>query len=200
MAFGRQYGILCLGRAGICQSNGIIHCDELWIWPCGRQGQGKEAGKQDVYKRQGVFSVSAHPFTTNLHNQDVRITTNYSDHVDSSIFSVIHEAGHAIYEMGILDDLTQTVVGQGASMGMHESQSRFFENIIGRSRDFWVPVYGKLQEIFPDPFEQIELDQFVEAINQVHPDFIRTEADELTYSLHVLIRYEIEKMLIERCV
>ena len=146
---------------------------------------------------KGVFSVSAHPFTTNLHNQDVRITTNYSDHVDSSIFSVIHEAGHAIYEMGILDDLTQTVVGQGASMGMHESQSRFFENIIGRSRDFWVPVYGKLQEIFPDPFEQIELDQFVEAINQVHPDFIRTEADELTYSLHVLIRYEIEKMLIE---
>ena len=80
---------------------------------------------------------------------------------------------------------------------MHESQSRFFENIIGRSRDFWVPVYGKLQEIFPDPFEKIELDQFVEAINQVHPDLIRTEADELTYSLHVLIRYEIEKMLIE---
>ena len=146
---------------------------------------------------KGVFAVSAHPFTTNLHNRDVRITTNYNDHVDSSIFSVIHEAGHAIYEMGIRDDLTQTVVGQGASMGMHESQSRFFENIIGRSRDFWVPVYGKLQEIFPDPFEKIELDQFVEAINQVHPDLIRTEADELTYSLHVLIRYEIEKMLIE---
>lgn len=146
---------------------------------------------------KGVFSVSAHPFTTNLHNKDVRITTHYSRRVDSSLFSVIHEAGHGIYEMGIRDDLTQTLLGQGTSMGMHESQSRFFENIIGRSKDFWIPIYGKVQEIFPDPFEKISLDTFVRAINKVHPDLIRTEADELTYSLHVLIRYEIEKALIE---
>ncbi len=146
---------------------------------------------------KGVLSVSAHPFTTNLHNKDVRITTSYNDHVDSSLFSVIHEAGHGIYEMGIRDDLTQTVVGQGASMAMHESQSRFFENIIGRSKEFWIPVYGKLQELFPETFENISVEQFTEAINKVHPDLIRTEADELTYSLHVLIRYEIEKMLIE---
>ncbi len=126
---------------------------------------------------KGVFSVSAHPFTTNLHNKDVRITTHYSRRVDSSLFSVIHEAGHGIYEMGIRDDLTQTLLGQGTSMGMHESQSRFFENIIGRNENFW--------------------DTFVRAINKVHPDLIRTEADELTYSLHVLIRYEIEKALIE---
>ena len=79
---------------------------------------------------KGVLAVSAHPFTTNLHNHDVRITTHYSNHVDSSLFSVIHEAGHGIYELGIGDDLTQTLVGQGASMGMHESQSRYFLRLL----------------------------------------------------------------------
>ena len=146
---------------------------------------------------KGVLAVSAHPFTTNLHNHDVRITTSYNEHVDDSIFSVIHEAGHAIYELGIRDELTQTLVGQGASMGMHESQSRFFENIIGRNRAFWVPVYGKVQEVFPEQLGDISLDRFIDAINKVQPSLIRTQADELTYSLHVLIRYEIEKMLIE---
>lgn len=146
---------------------------------------------------RGVMAVSAHPFTTNLHNKDVRITTHYSDNVDSSLFSVIHEAGHAIYELGIRDDLTLTPAGQGASMGMHESQSRFFENIIGRNRAFWVPIYKKVQEMFPDQLGDVSLDAFVDAINKVSPGLIRTEADELSYSLHVLIRYEIEKMLIE---
>lgn len=146
---------------------------------------------------KGVLAVSAHPFTTNLHNHDVRITTAYNEHVDDSIFSVIHEAGHGIYELGIRDELTQTMVGQGASMGMHESQSRFFENIIGRNRAFWVPVYGKLQELFPEQLGDIDLDTFIDAINKVQPSLIRTQADELTYSLHVMIRYEIEKMLME---
>lgn len=146
---------------------------------------------------RGVMAVSAHPFTTNLHNKDVRITTHYTDSVDSSLFSVIHEAGHGIYELGIRDDLTLTPAGQGASMGMHESQSRFFENIIGRNRAFWVPIYKKVQEMFPRQLGQVDLDRFVEAINKVTPGLIRTEADELSYSLHVLIRYEIEKMLIE---
>ena len=145
----------------------------------------------------GVMAVSAPPFTTNLHNKDVRITTHYTDSVDSSLFSVIHEAGHGIYELGIRDDLTLTPAGQGASMGMHESQSRFFENIIGRNRAFWVPIYKKVQEMFPRQLGQVDLDRFVEAINKVTPGLIRTEADELSYSLHVLIRYEIEKMLIE---
>ncbi len=146
---------------------------------------------------RGVMAVSAHPFTTNLHNKDVRITTHYTDSLDSSLFSVIHEAGHGIYELGIRDDLTLTPAGQGASMGMHESQSRFFENIIGRNRAFWVPIYKKVQEMFPGQLGQVDLDRFVEAINKVTPGLIRTEADELSYSLHVLIRYEIEKMLIE---
>ncbi|MEG7529980.1 MAG: carboxypeptidase M32 [Hungatella sp.] len=147
--------------------------------------------------KKGVLAVSAHPFTTNLHNHDVRITTNYNDRVDDSIFSVIHEAGHGLYEMGIRDDLTQTPVGQGASMGMHESQSRFFENMIGRNQAFWIPIYGKLQGLFPKQLGAISLEQFLAAINKVQPSLIRTQADELTYSLHVMIRYEIEKALIE---
>lgn len=146
---------------------------------------------------KGVMAVSAHPFTTNLHNHDVRITTHYGKNLDSSLFSIIHESGHALYELGIRDDLTQTLVGEGASMGMHESQSRFFENILGRSRSFWVPVYPRLQEAFPENLGKVSLDAFVHAVNKAVPGFIRTEADELTYSLHVLIRYELEKELIE---
>lgn len=147
---------------------------------------------------KGVLSVSAHPFTTNLHNRDVRITTHYKSRVDSSAFSVIHESGHAIYEFGIDDRLSQTPAGQGTSMGMHESQSRFFENIIGRSEAFWIPVYGKLKELFPEQLKGVGREMFVHAINKVQPGLIRTEADELTYSLHVLVRYELEKMLIEK--
>ena len=146
---------------------------------------------------RGVMAVSAHPFTTNLHNKDVRITTSYNNRVDDSLFSVIHESGHGIYEMGIPDELTQTLVGQGASMGMHESQSRFFENIIGRNEAFWIPVYDRLQKQFPGELGDVSAEQFVKAINKVQPSLIRTQADELTYSLHVMIRYEIEKMLIE---
>lgn len=147
--------------------------------------------------KKGVMSVSAHPFTTGLHNHDVRITTHYTDRLDSAIFSVIHESGHAIYGFGIPDELTQTIVGESPSMGMDESQSRFFENIIGRNEAFWEPVYGKLQETFPKQLGGISREQFIKAINKVQPGMIRTAADELTYSLHVMVRYELEKMLIE---
>ena len=146
---------------------------------------------------RGILAVSAHPFTTNLHNKDVRITTHYLDRIDSSIYLVIHESGHAVYELGIRDDLTQTPAGQGASMGMHESQSRFFENIMGRNRNFWVPIYGNMQEIFGSPLKEVSLDDFLAAVNKTIPGLIRTEADELSYCLHVLVRYEIEKLMIE---
>lgn len=146
---------------------------------------------------RGILAVSAHPFTTNLHNKDVRITTHYLDRIDSSIYSVIHESGHAVYELGIRDDLTQTPAGQGASMGMHESQSRFFENIMGRNRNFWVPIYGNMQEIFGSPLKEVSLDDFLAAVNKTIPGLIRTEADELSYCLHVLVRYEIEKLMIK---
>lgn len=147
--------------------------------------------------RRGVLAASAHPFTTSLHNRDVRLTTHYSRRLDSSLFSVLHEAGHGIYEQGIGDGLTMTLAGQGAGMGMHESQSRFFENIIGRSHAFWEPVYGRLQELFPRELGAVSLERFILAVNRVEPGPVRTEADELSYSIHVMIRYELEKRLIE---
>ena len=147
--------------------------------------------------KKGVLSESAPPFTTNLHNRDVRITTHNDNRVDSSNFSVIHEAGHGIYELGVADELSQTLAGQGASMGMHESQSRFFENIIGRNEVFWGPLYEHLQNCFPQQLKGIGRGNFVRAINKVTRGLIRKSADELTYSLHVLVRYELEKQLIE---
>ena len=97
--------------------------------------------------------------------------------------------------MNIDDDITMTPVGSGASMGMHESQSRFYENIIGRSEEFWKPVYPRLQTFFADNLEEVSLEQFVQGINKVEASLIRTEADELTYPLHIMIRYELEKKM-----
>jgi carboxypeptidase Taq len=145
---------------------------------------------------RGVVAESAHPFTLQLHNHDVRITNKYNeDNLESAMFSIIHETGHALYEMNIDDSLTQTPVGTGASMGMHESQSRFFENIIGRSEAFWAPLYEKLVEAYPENLKSINLEHFIEGINKAEPSLIRTEADELSYPLHIIIRYEIEKMI-----
>lgn len=145
---------------------------------------------------RGVIAESAHPFTTNLHNHDVRITNHFhEDNLESAIFSIIHESGHGIYEMHIDDAITQTPVGTGTSMGMHESQSRFFENVIGRSEAFWKPLFPKLKETFPEQLKEVTLEHFIKGINKAAPGFIRTEADELSYSLHIIIRYEIEKMI-----
>ena len=145
---------------------------------------------------RGVISESAHPFTLNLHNHDVRITDRYMEgNLESAMFSIIHESGHAIYEMNIDDAITQTLVGAGASMGMHESQSRFYENILGRSIEFWEPIYGKLVATYPENLTDITLEHFIQGINKPAPNLIRTEADELSYCLHVIIRYEIEKMI-----
>lgn len=145
---------------------------------------------------RGIIGESAHPFTLQLHNHDVRISDRYmEDNLESSMFSIIHETGHAIYEMNIDDSITQTLVGGGASMGMHESQSRFYENIIGRSKDFWEPIYGKLVALYPENLSNISLEHFIKGINKAAPNLIRTEADELSYCIHILIRYELEKGL-----
>lgn len=146
---------------------------------------------------KGVMLESAHPFTTNLHNRDVRITTAFfENNLESAMFSTIHEGGHALYEMHIDDALTMTPVGTGTSMGFHEGQSRLFENNIGRSRAFWTPLYPQLQETFKEQLNDITLDHFILGINKSQPSPIRTEADELTYCLHIIIRYEIEKYVI----
>lgn len=145
---------------------------------------------------RGVMAESAHPFTTHLHNKDVRITNHYiENNLESAIFSVIHEGGHAIYEMQIADDISLTPVGTGTSMGFHESQSRLFENHFGRNKMFWIPLFDKLKETYKEQLNELSLDDFILAINKVEPSFIRTEADELTYPLHIMIRYELEKQI-----
>ena len=138
-----------------------------------------------------------HPFTLEFNNKDVRITTHYDLHnVASSMYSVLHEGGHALYELGIRDDLQYTCLAGGVSMGVHESQSRFYENLIGRSRAFLEAIYPRVQAFFPEQLGGVSAEQFYRAVNKVEPSFIRTESDELTYCLHVMVRYEIEKQLI----
>lgn len=138
-----------------------------------------------------------HPFTLNFTNKDVRITTNYDeDNVSFSMYSVIHEGGHARYELDIADEVQYTCLAGGVSMGVHESQSRFYENLIGRSRPFIEAIFPRMKEFFPEQLADVTAEQFYRAVNKVQPSLIRTEADELTYCLHVMVRYEIEKQLI----
>jgi carboxypeptidase Taq len=145
-----------------------------------------------------VLGETEHPFTSEFNNKDVRITTHYFENaVASSMYSVIHEGGHALYELGVADDLQYTCLSSGTSMGIHESQSRFYENIIGRSRPFINAIFPKLCELFPEQLSGVTPDEFYRAVNKAEPSLIRTEADELTYSLHVMVRYEIEKGLID---
>ena len=140
------------------------------------------------------LSTTEHPFTTSLGSHfDERITTHYlEENFASSMFSVIHEGGHALYDTGSADDLAYTVLDGGVSMGIHESQSRFYENLLGRSRAFTGFVFPKLCELFPE-LSGHTAEEFYRAINKAEPSLIRTEADEVTYSLHVMVRYELEK-------
>lgn len=143
-----------------------------------------------------TIAETEHPYTTNFNNKDVRITTHYyEDNLVSSMFSVIHEGGHGLYELGADDCYNNTVLSGGVSMGIHESQSRFYENIIGRSRAFVQAIYPKLRELFPKQLEDVTEEMFYRAINKAQPSLIRVEADELTYCLHIMVRYEIEKKL-----
>ena len=144
------------------------------------------------------IAESEHPFTTNFNNRDVRITTHYYENaLASSMFSVIHEGGHALYELGCDDCYNNTNLSGGVSMGIHESQSRFYENIIGRSYEFISLIYPKLQELFPEQLAGVDAQMFYRAINKAEPSLIRTEADELTYALHIMVRYELEKRLMD---
>lgn len=145
-----------------------------------------------------TIGETEHPFTLEFNNKDVRITTNYKENnVAESMYSVIHEGGHAKYELGTRDDLQYTCLSGGVSMGIHESQSRFYENIIGRSEAFVKAIFPKMQEFFPEQLKDVTAEQMYRAVNKVEPSLIRTEADELTYCLHVMVRYEIEKQLID---
>ncbi|BBL78552.1 carboxypeptidase M32 [Rubrobacter xylanophilus] len=131
--------------------------------------------------------------------QDVRITTRFDPRrVDTALFTSMHEAGHAMYEQGVSPDYARSPLAGGVSMGIHESQSRLWENLVGRSRAFWEHYYPKLQEAFPgSPLGKTDLETFYRAVNEVRPSTIRIDADELTYNLHVLLRFELEVAMIE---
>jgi carboxypeptidase Taq len=149
----------------------------------------------------GRLDETVHPFATGLNPGDVRITTRYlEDDVVSALFGTIHEGGHALYEQNISSDLVGTNLCTGTSMGIHESQSRFWENMIGRSASFWDRYYVDLQKSFPGQFDDVSVEAFYKAINEVKRSLIRIEADELTYNLHIMIRYEIEKALFNETV
>lgn len=148
-------------------------------------------------KTHGLMKKSVHPFTWNTSPEDVRFTTRYlENYMFSSIFAAIHELGHATYEQQISTEYDNTLLSGGTSMGIHESQSRFFENIIGRSYEFWETHYPKLQSIFVEELKDVSLEDFYRGANKVEASLIRVEADELTYPMHIMLRYDIEKQLI----
>jgi carboxypeptidase Taq len=147
---------------------------------------------------RGRLDLSAHPFTTSFHPTDVRVTTRVYEHeLQSCLFSCIHEGGHGLYDQGLDQRYYGTPLGDSVSLGIHESQSRLWENCVGRSRDFWRFFYPILQQSFHQQLQGVDVEQFYAAINCVKPSFIRVEADELTYNLHIMLRFEIEQGLIE---
>ena len=154
-----------------------------------RFGYDFERGRQDK---------APHPFTTGFSIGDVRITTRVKENfLGDALFATMHESGHAMYEQGVRTDLESTPLGIGTSSGVHESQSRLWENLVGRSRRFWTFFYPRLQETFPGQLGGVPLDTFYRAINKVEPSLIRTDADEVTYNLHVMLRFDFELALLE---
>ncbi len=155
----------------------------------GRFGYDWKRGRQDK---------SAHPFTTSFGIDDVRITTRVVPGMPCScLFSSMHECGHALYEQGISASLARTPLAEGASMAVHESQSRLWENIVGRSLEFWTFAFPRFQRAFPAQLRGVGLEKFYKAVNKVAPSLIRVEADEATYNLHIMLRFEIEMKLME---
>ncbi len=167
-------------------------------------------GKQDRFGREviadlgysmenGRLDISAHPFTITLGSRDVRITTRFSEKsLLSGLFSNIHETGHALYELGFDDEIRNNILATGTSLGMHESQSRLWENQLGRSLSFWRQYLPRLQKYFPKQLAGIDPEQFYRAVNSVRPSMIRVEADEVTYNLHIILRFNLEKELMAR--
>ncbi len=178
-------------------SDAVLHreYDEQKQWDFGiavikQLGFDFEGGRQDK---------SVHPFTSGFGLGDTRITTRVDKHfLSPALFGTIHEAGHALYDMGYRPELERTPLAGGASLGVHESQSRLWENIVGRSRGFWKYWFPRLREYFPAQLADQDAESFYRAVNKVHPSFIRVEADEVTYSLHIMLRFELENMLLER--
>jgi carboxypeptidase Taq len=150
------------------------------------------------YTDQGWrLDPTAHPFSTNMNLGDIRLTTRYrTESIVPGLFGVIHEFGHGLYEQGVSPSLERTPLCAGASLGLHESQSRLWENLVGRSRAAWIYFLPELKRAFPGQLPAVDVDQFYRAVNKVQPGLIRVEADELTYGLHVVLRFELEQELL----
>lgn len=147
--------------------------------------------------QRGRLDTTDHPFCSTMGPRDCRITTRYyEDYFGSALFSILHEAGHGLYEQGLRDEQFGLPLGEAVSLGIHESQSRMWENIVGRSHAFWQHFYPQLQQALPHQFSGTSLDEFYFAANNVEPSLIRIEADEATYNLHILVRFELEQDLI----
>lgn len=171
--------------------------DEQKQWDFGMEvakaiGYDFDRGRQDK---------SVHPFTVGFGTGDVRITTRFDPNfLNTALFGTMHEAGHAMYEQGVNPDFDRTPLGDASSMAIHESQSRMWENLVGRSRTFWVAFYPRLQEVFPGKLGEVDLESFYRAINKVERSLIRVDADEATYNLHIMLRFELEIELMEGAV
>jgi carboxypeptidase Taq len=169
-------------------------------FPIGLQASfGKSAAEAIGFDfHAGRLDVTHHPFCTDVGPRDVRITTRYDEHFfPSGLFSILHEAGHGIYEQGLPDQWFGLPTGSATSLGIHESQSRMWENLVGRSRAFWEHFYPQAQNTFPAALADVPLDDFYFAINEVRPSLVRVEADEATYNLHILLRFELEQALLD---
>jgi len=147
--------------------------------------------------QSGRLDIAAHPFCSGIGPGDCRLTTRYNEHhFSGSLFGTLHEAGHGIYEQGLSDDQFGLGCGEACSLGIHESQSRMWENLVGRSRAFWDYFYPRAQGAFSESLKNVSKDQFYTVINDVRPSWIRVEADEVTYNLHIMLRFEIEQELL----
>ncbi len=188
--------VRAIGERGALVDDAVVRqrFDEQKQWDFGLDvvraiGYDFERGRQDK---------SVHPFTSGFGTGDVRITTRVDPRfLNTALFSSMHEAGHAMYEQGVNPDFDRTPLSEPSSLAIHESQSRLWENLVGRSRSFWVAFYGRLQEVFPSQLGDVDLDTLYRAINKVEPSFIRVEADEATYNLHIMLRFELEISLMD---
>jgi carboxypeptidase Taq len=187
--------VKAIAAKGPATDYGILtrECDEAT-----QQTFGLEVAQAFGYDlTRGRLDRAAHPFETAFSRDDVRITTRYDRHYfPMALFGTLHETGHALYELGTAPELARTRLAQGTSLGVHESQSRMWENLVGRSRAFWTHWYPRFVAHFPQ-FGDVSPEEIYKAVNRVQPSLIRVEADEITYNLHVMLRFELEKAMLE---
>ena len=176
--------------------------DDSFLHQAFDQGE-QRAFSLEVLRRFGYtdeewrIDQTQHPFMTSPGHGDIRLTTNYRPDDLSSLFATMHEFGHGVYEWGVDESIAATPLGSGVSLGLHESQSRTWENLVGRSRSFWHFFYPRLQKAFPGQLRSVDEEAFYRAVNKVHPSLIRIDADEVTYNLHIILRFELEQELID---